>query len=121
MYFFNFIHAWIVYLVFLDWRKFSILILCLNSILILMLETYVPLNFLMTRGIDRCILCSFYICSIFGVFFFISWYRGQVIAIDQSKYEIFFLDYGDAEWLNSCNVKPIHPSFAKVSFCFYLK
>lgn len=44
------------------------------------------------------------------------WYRGLVLSINDMKdiLEIFFVDYGDTEWIPRSATYPIHPSLLQV-------
>lgn len=48
---------------------------------------------------------------------FIRWYRGLVLSRNDMKdiIEIFFVDYGDTEWIPRSSTYPIHPTLLQVS------
>lgn len=48
------------------------------------------------------------------MFYFVRWYRGQILASTDNEYEIFFVDYGDVEWVERTKVLPIHDSLLEV-------
>ena len=36
------------------------------------------------------------------------------MTAEDSEYEIFFVDYGDSEWVESCSVRSLQPSLLEV-------
>ena len=38
-----------------------------------------------------------------------------MLAVDTISAEVFFVDYGDTEWIPKISVQPIHPSLLQVS------
>ena len=46
--------------------------------------------------------------------FVLRWYRGLVLSVDATSAEVFFVDYGDTEWVLNSSVKPIHQSLLQV-------
>ena len=38
-----------------------------------------------------------------------------MISVDSTSAEVFFVDYGDTEWVLKHSVQPIHPSLLQVS------
>lgn len=45
------------------------------------------------------------------------WYRGQVLLAEAHQSEVFFVDYGDTEWVPNNLVQPIDASLLQVSHC----
>ena len=59
--------------------------------------------------------CQFWSYNSVGIVFPTRWYRGQVLTAHKYQLEVFFLDYGDTEWVPSNMVQPIDPSLLIVS------
>ena len=47
---------------------------------------------------------------------FLRWYRGIVLSMSDTEdtREVFFVDYGDTEWVPKACIQPIHPSLLQV-------
>lgn len=42
------------------------------------------------------------------------WYRGEILALKDDEYEVFFGDYGDIEWIEYSKVLPLDESLLEV-------
>ena len=40
------------------------------------------------------------------------WYRGQVQAVKEEKYQVFLFDFGDTLWVGEPYIWPLHPKFS---------
>ena len=48
------------------------------------------------------------------VLFHCRWYRGYVRQVQGNKCEVFFVDYGDTEWVDNFSLQRIDPSLLQV-------
>ena len=43
------------------------------------------------------------------------WYRGLVLSVDGHQAEVFFVDYGNTEWVGNNHVQPMDSAYMHVS------
>ena len=49
--------------------------------------------------------------------FLFRWYRARILSIRPEKeYDVFFVDYGDREWIKQDRIAPMRPQYLEVRF-----
>lgn len=57
-----------------------------------------------------------------GVIHFPRWYRAKILSSrPEREFDVFFVDYGDREWVSLDRIAPMRPDYLKVrQFLFML-